>query len=133
MWAQELGVPYHCLSASEPVAEYRNFATHNGYDANRWHENMQEQNLAAGSAGDQSPSPHWLCMGTPCNPFSVMRSKRFHAESINSHHLSKTTYTEVYESLRVHTPVTATMEQSFGFNRPTSSDDPVTPLDRPGV
>ena len=82
---------------------------------------------------DVSEPPHWLMMGTPCNPFSPMRTKRYAPNSVQEHRLYKATFEDAYKLLKHYSPVTATMEQSSGFNAPFSTDDPVTPLDRPGA
>ena len=73
-----------------------------------------------------------LCMGVPCNPYSVQRSARFKEGSLEEHPLSSHTTRDVWQMLKVYNPPTAFMEQTAGFGLATSVSDPVTPLSRPG-
>lgn len=71
-------------------------------------------------------------LGTPCNPFSTQRQKRFHPESVMAHSLTEHTFVETIQFLETFNPISAVMEQTDGFTKPFEKGSKTTPLDRPG-
>ena len=140
---QELQIPCWCTSTSEPYEAFRVFAQANhGHKVSHWHYTMQTQlkgepcssHHHEGSLGcSVDRDCHLLVMGTPCNPFSQMRSKRYHPESVMQHTLTERTFGDAYEMLEMVRPVSAVLEQSEGFAKPISTKTKETPLSRPGV
>ena len=74
----------------------------------------------------------YLVMGTPCQPFSCQRVKRFAPGAVAVHSLVSCTFRDSYELLEAFEPPTATMEQVLGFKRPMEKGSDETPFDRPG-
>lgn len=72
-----------------------------------------------------------MVLGTPCNPFSTQRAKRFASGDVKQHVLYKHTFADVFAMLDTYRPATATMEQSFGFDLPFSTEEAETPMSRP--
>ena len=67
--------------------------------------------MASGTMRDQlaekvEQPPHWLMMGTPFNPFSSTRTKRFAPNSVETHALYKATFEDAYGLLKHFNPVT---------------------------
>ena len=75
----------------------------------------------------------YLFMGTPCNPFSPQRVKRYSNSSVKDHQLYKATFKEAFDMLLTFRPKSATMEQSLGFGLPEEAGGEVTPLRRLGL
>ena len=73
----------------------------------------------------------YLVFGTPCNPFSTQRPKRFADGSVKSHQLAHHTFQEALDMLQAFEPPTATMEQTEGFGMREDSSTDTTPLERP--
>ena len=120
---QELRIPFRAISCSEPNDAFRSFIAEN-HTVPIFHRTMQDQ-----IRNEPNPvTPDYLVMGTPCNPFSLARSKRFHEDSVQNHGLYKQTFEDAFQLLEKYQPVTATMEQSDGFDRPISSSTEQTPL-----
>lgn len=71
-----------------------------------------------------------LVMGTPCNPFSAQRTKRFHPESVMAHSLAEHTFQESFELLEKSKPINAVLEQSEGFSKPLATNTAETPMSR---
>ena len=77
-----------------------------------------------------------LVMGTPCNPFSTQRAKRFGADSVMQHKLVAHTFDEPVKVLRKWQPINVVMEQAEGFMKPfeaagLAGAETTTPLERP--
>ena len=72
----------------------------------------------------------YLVLGTPCNPFSTMRPKRFSSGSVKNHQLTKHTFEDALDLLQMFEPPTCTMEQTEGFDQCEESGSTTTPLDR---
>ena len=71
--------------------------------------------------------PDFLLTGSPCNPFSTMRSKRYQSGNVVGHGDYDITQNSVLQMYKLNTPKVGVTEQAPGFDRPTSSNDPVTP------
>ena len=138
---QELGIPYKLLSTSEPHEPFRRFASMN-HDSCHWHRTIGEQLQDAPCASHPESVEckvttdkecHLLILGTPCNPFSTQRQKRFRPGSIMEHELSTHTFKDSYRMLSKVYPVNCVFEQTEGFDKPFDSTTTETPLQRPGV
>ena len=68
--------------------------------------------------------------GSPCNPFSTQRTKRFADGSISSHAMSDTTMESVIGFYTKWEPHAGITEQVSGFCMRTSHSDPETPLQK---
>ena len=132
---QELGIPYLCRSTSEPVAHYRNFHCLN-HRNNIQHAHQTLQDQLEGKPCCLHPTsescviagnPDILVIGAPCNPFSVMRPKRFQPNSVVDHEQFSLTHDGVIDVLRRFTPASAIMETTDGFCKPIAKGQQETP------
>ena len=96
--------------------------------------------------GDRPDGPHNCCCssqlgqevekkgvslgvtGSPCNPFSTARPKRFADGSVASHSMTRTTMASVLEFYQRFEPRAGITEQVKGFGMRTSSNTSETPL-----
>lgn len=77
-------------------------------------------------------SPSLAMTGSPCNPYSTQRAKRFLDGSVANHPLATVTMTGVVEFYLKFEPKLGIMEQVKGFMKRTSHTDMETPCDRQG-
>ena len=68
--------------------------------------------------------------GSPCNPYSTQRSKRFHDGGVVTHEMNDTTFKDVISYYQKFEPHTCVTEQVMGFQMATSTTDPQSPLDK---
>lgn len=73
-----------------------------------------------------------LVTGSPCDPFSVQRSKRFAQGSVKTHEDFETTMRSVTEAYGKYEPVIGIMEQVMGFLLPMEAGSEETPFARYG-
>ena len=73
---------------------------------------------------------HLAVTGSPCNPFSSYRTKRFH-DGASSHSMYSTTAEDVISFYRQFEPHVGITEQVKGFDMATSKEDPETPMQKP--
>ena len=71
-----------------------------------------------------------LVTGSPCNPFSTQRSKRFKPGDVAKHAASGVTFDSVVAMYQSHEPKVGVTEQVEGFDKPVSAMDRVTPMQR---
>lgn len=72
-------------------------------------------------------------MGTPCDPFSEQRNKRYSDGSVASHPLFDVTFKDAVDMLTSHhSPNCSILEQVLGFSQPISRTDDTSPMQRPG-
>ena len=81
---------------------------------------------------DGDKNIHFGIAGAPCDPYSTQRSKRYSSGSVCSHSDFGVLNTSMLEFWQKYEPKTGIIEQVEGFNRPTSTKDPVTPMQRQG-
>ena len=74
-----------------------------------------------------------LVVGSPCDPFSVLRNKRFVDGNVKSHASFETTFTHVVQLVKKYHPYVAIFEQVMGFDMPFTSGSKETPYQRPAV
>ena len=137
---QELGIPFTLISASEWNPEFRAFLEAN-HDPVHLYDKMDRQLQGVKCLKHEGEKEkcgvlsgcEYLVMGTPCNPFSPQRSKRFASGSLKSHSMYNTTFEDAYDLLSTCNPVCATMEQSCGFDMPEEKGAKTAPLQRRGV
>ena len=89
----------------------------------------QAQSCAAVAGHDKVDM---LVTGSPCDPFSVQRTKRFNEDAVKSHPDFETTMSSVVAMYQKYEPKVGVLEQVKGFNMPFHSGAPGTPLDRWG-
>lgn len=80
------------------------------------------------SAG-KAPEPDLAITGSPCNPFSTQRSKRFVDGNVSSHISFNITMQGVVNFYKVVLPKVGITEQVEGFDKPMSTTDSTTPLE----
>ena len=124
---QVLGIPYECLSVSDPDAACQAFMKAN-FAPTHVHDYLHEQLPEPGSFGLH----HWFQVGTPCPPFSKMRVKR-HAPGSCQSHKDYDTMFQVVTWLQEREPQAGAFEQVKGFTMTEDSRDPTTPLQRLGA
>ena len=73
---------------------------------------------------------HLGVTGSPCNPFSTMRAKRFADGSVSGHSMSDTTFDSVVSFYQKYEPRVGVSEQVLGFDMKTSTNDACTPYQR---
>lgn len=131
---QALGINFTCISASEPVDDYRKYQRANCHRLVHQHEDMDSQ--LAGLPCKMHPSnllcevdmfPDSFVVGAPCNPFSRQSHKRFRENSVMDHQFTDLTLKRVLDCMQEWHPVTATMETTDGFLLPLHSGAKTTP------
>lgn len=140
---QELEIPFTCVSISEKSAAYQAFIEANFPDRiEHAYRTMADQICGEGClkhvgsgrrCGNQGQrqSPRLAVFGTPCDPFSKQRSKRWCDGSVKAHGDFATTFQDVYQLLEAEEPLITIMEQVDGFDMPFSSTDRQSPRERP--
>ena len=73
-----------------------------------------------------------MVTGSPCDPFSTQRSKRFSSGNVKDHSAFDVTMEKVIQLYLKHEPEKGILEQVWGFTLPFAPDDPETPKDRLG-
>ena len=131
MLLQALGINYHMLAASETNVGYRDFFLLNIGEGKFDHVfNSVEDQIA------QHEPPkrlvHVMITGSPCDPFSVQRCKRFRAGNVKEHCDFKVTMESIVKMYEKYTPAIGVMEQVLGFVKPFEQGGQVTPCDRRG-
>lgn len=66
--------------------------------------------------------------GSPCNPFSTQRTKRFQNGDVASHRFFDTTMDSIIRFYAVVEPKFGVTEQVAGFDQPFSTSNTDTPL-----
>ena len=137
---QELQIPHVCISTSEIDEEYRLYHRANNPGIHHQHKSMDDQLKGRPCALHPeasccciSPSPELLVVGAPCNPFSAMRAKRFHENSVMAHQQTRLTFEGVFSLMKTFNPVTMTVETTDGFHLPLEKGSTRTPYNLPLV
>ena len=129
---QALQLPYEIFSASDTNADYRAFVLDNHGDAVHSMYDSVETQLSAAEGKPQGKAIRLLMAGSPCDPFSVMRGKRYQPGSVDTHGLTQVTMDSVLKAYQTFNPHMGILEQVEGFLKPISETDRSTPMDRPG-
>ena len=123
---QALGIDFTAVSISEANETYRNVIQANHRHAIQTvfddvKAQVNHHRLA-------KASPDIGVTGSPCNPFSCQRTKRFATGNVASHVDFDTTMTSVVDFYSTVEPKLGITEQVMGFEKPFSSSDDRTPL-----
>ena len=143
-WRQGLGLKFCCHSTSEPQQWFREFqkenvATSISSPIRHYHKTLQEQMKGSkcqhpdckGFQNCKIPKhPQLACLGSPCNPFSVLGAKRFVEGHIKGHRDYSVTFKDALDWVEEFIPVTLVMEQVEGFDRPEAANAQKTPMQR---
>lgn len=138
--AKALGIPFRCLGAAEMNESYRNIMVANNSDIQHLYQTLEDMleskpctlhplNHMCQSCPDGS-SPSLLVTGSPCNPYSTRRAKRFAEDSISEHSMTTTTMESVVSTYRKYEPHTGIMEQVTGFSKRTSHSNAQSPYEQ---
>ena len=121
---EELNLAFKCISASEPDKHKVAFLESNfpGQPL-RMFKTLEDQL----ESDDCMLTPHVAVWGTPCDPFSRQRCKRF-SDGAMAHVGFDTTFSELKRWLEVFNPAAGVMEQVEGFSMPLHTGTSVTPL-----
>ncbi|CAE7252717.1 unnamed protein product [Symbiodinium sp. CCMP2592] len=134
-----LDIPFKAIGASEPNATFRAVAQQN-FEIQHMHGTMQEQIegrkcLRHEKCSDVSCCPMEACdlcvFGTPCNPFSDLRMKRYRDDSVARHPLAEVTFRDAKSMIVQGDHRCIIMEQVAGFDKMESGSDTLsTPMRR---
>ena len=72
-----------------------------------------------------------MVAGSPCDPFRVMRRKRFHPDSVSEHRDYSTMFAGVVGLISKYLPSITILEQVLGFDQKFDAASPETPYQRP--
>ena len=140
-------MPFTVASASEQNSDYRNFflANHPGKFKHVYSTIQDQLKGREGracclheSTNNGSGCDPWaasscidlMVTGSPCDPFSVQRSKRFRHDAVKTHKDFDTTMDSVVSMYRKFEPSVGILEQVKGFIMPFVAGGAETPLDR---
>ncbi|CAE7828977.1 unnamed protein product [Symbiodinium sp. CCMP2456] len=138
MFLQAFGISFTAVGAAEKQPEYRRViqANHGSRLQHLYEtlEDMLEENACTKHPDcehcriDAQGGISLALTGSPCNPFSRQRAKRFRDESVLKHLMTETTMSGVVGLFRKWEPRAAIMEQVRGFDMKTSQSDLETPV-----
>ena len=89
------------------------------------------ESMLQGYSARQAGAVNLAVTGSPCNPYSIMRCKRFADGSVASHSMHGTTMQLVIDFYKKYEPHVGITEQVAGFGKRTSTADPTSPYRRP--
>lgn len=143
---------FHVISASEVVEAYRDYCQENFPGRFLHFYPSIESQLAGGNTCSicqhrllanfvgpcvpesdlrENTSVQLMVSGSPCDPFSTQRAKRFRSGSVVQHSQVDITLSDVISLYRKYEPEKGILEQVWGFTLRFSEADPRTPKDRP--
>ena len=138
---QALGIPFQALGAAELCPDYRQVILKNNERHVR-HLYYSLEDMLAEKPCSLHPAVRGCCpcaanqsislgvTGSPCNPYSTRRCKRFSDESIKNHAMTNTTMCSVIDFYKKWEPRAGITEQVKGFGMRMSSSDPTTPCEK---
>ena len=97
-----------------------------------WHQGQQQPCACLGVVEELVERGDGISLGvtgSPCNPFSTIRTKRFHDGSVVDHSMTLTTMDSVVQFYKKFEPRCGITEQVKGFGMRLSSSVSTTPLD----
>ncbi len=77
--------------------------------------------------------PDLLISGSPCDPFSTQRSKRWQSGNVKNHVDYDVTFSSVIKLYVKWEPAKGVLEQVHGFTLPIEAGSAITPKTRPGL
>ena len=114
---------------SEGNSAYRDVITSNhGLEVNQVFSDVDDQISYHHEHGRDRPTVDVGVTGSPCNPFSTQRSKRFQDGDVASHKFFETTMVSIIRFYEVLEPRLGITEQVCGFDQPFTSGNSATPL-----
>ena len=139
---QALDIPFVAVGASEPNAAFRSVIQAN-HCVEHMHGTMEEQVAGKACSFHRKASCCKLeacdvcVMGTPCNPFSDMRFKRYRDGTVSRHPLCEITLRDAKNMIVQGGHKAVIMEQVSGFDKPEATRASAgqmgeTPMRRPG-
>lgn len=138
MTAEALGLPFKCFAVAEKNKNYQetillnnpSMSRANVYDSVEavLHEIKDPESSLAREVSVQGVS--LAVMGSPCNPYSTKRCKRFVDGDVANHSMNGTTQTSVVEMYKEFEPRIGITEQVKGFQMRTSTSEDSSPHDR---
>ena len=135
---QALDIPYRAVGAAEPNDAFRSVILSN-FQVEHLHGTMAEQvaekvcihHKKCGQVSCSLTECDLCVFGTPCNPFSEMRVKRFRDGSVAQHPLASITFVDAKNMIVQGRHRCIIMEQVAGFDKPESAGDTfATPMQR---
>ena len=139
---QALGIQYEVVGASEPDAAFQRYLKDNHCkDLPHLRKTFGDQNAERPcllhpqcASCRKKPQIDVAIFGTPCDPFSEQRNKRYADGSVCQRPLYEVTFTDAFNLLTDHQSPNATiLEQVLGFNEAESRACEETPMDKPGA
>ena len=134
---EALGIPFVLLGAAEKKPQYQSVIQTNNLNLKHlWGtlEHMvcqrpcilhpQENSCSVGRDTSLGVT------GSPCNPYSTQRCKRFQDGDVAAHTMHNTTIRDVVSYYQVFQPHAGITEQVKGFGMATSSQDSESPLQK---
>ena len=145
---QGLRIDFDLISASESNDQYQQFLKANHRDHIRHlHATVEGQLHPKGPcvlcadagvaceefSGKGAPQVvDVMVTGSPCDPFSVQRAKRFQTGAVKDHVAYKVTMSSVVSMYLKYQPHVGVLEQVMGFTYPLDVTTDETPYQRPG-
>ena len=138
MTAEALELPFKCFAVAEKNQSYQETILLNNpsmshatvYDSveSVLREVKNPESRLAREVSEKGVS--LAVMGSPCNPYSTKRCKRFVDGDVATHPMNGTTQTSVVEMYKEFEPRIGITEQVRGFQMRTSASEDVSPYDR---
>ena len=140
--AKALRIPFECLGAAEKNPAYREvIMNNNNHDVIHHLFESLEDMLDGFSKCSISSHAGLSCAkdlrfkdidlgvtGSPCNPYSTKRAKRFEDGNVAHHSMNDTTQSSVLRFYQIFEPKVGVTEQVQGFGMPVSTSTSTTPL-----
>lgn len=134
---QLLRIPVKEIVCCDLKKECFDMAMANVEKVGHFHESLQAQiagshcYMHSGNKCTPDKCPDLFICGTPCQPFSMQRSKRSMEGSVRQHAKWSTTFVDLIEWLGTFQPKAGFLEQVLGIDQAESTSDRKTPLSRP--
>lgn len=146
---EALRLDFNVISASEMEPSYRDLCNLNypgkiGHFYRTLEEQIKERSICENCSGSLQSEVLGACKpkedltgseidvlfsGSPCDPFSQQRSKRWVEGNVKSHHQFETTMTEMAHLYLAYEPLKMIFEQVLGFTMPFEKNGTQTPKD----
>lgn len=124
--SQALGLRFRAASISEANPSYRAVILENHGD--NVESMFDDVNKQVASWDAHSRCPDVGITGSPCNPFSTQRTKRYAQGSVSCHAAFQTTMSSVISFYQTVEPKLGVTEQVAGFDQPIESGSESTPM-----
>ena len=124
-----MGIKFNALSISEANETYRSviLANHANVVQNIFKDVAEQVDFHAKQC-HELPDVDIGVAGSPCNPFSTQRSKRYVTGDVAAHESFEVTMVSVIGFYRTIEPKLGVTEQVAGFDQPFSHEQRATPL-----